>query len=161
MATSMPSRHSASRHHAHSVSLGAFNPDHRVTRRKSVNTNTLNGVGALRVALNGVEEGAARPTHRRSLTSKSTASRGQDTGAESKLATSPGQAFVGTDESAVADEMGPGHTAGASNKARVRRASEGAHLASKRASGELKCEKCGKANVELTISANTKYHRND
>ncbi|RFC66429.1 hypothetical protein DYI37_03020 [Fulvimarina endophytica] len=26
---------------------------------------------------------------------------------------------------------------------------------------KMRCDKCGEANVELTISANTQYHRND
>ena len=54
------------------------------------------------------------------------------------------ETFASNDDSAIADDMGP-PPAGTISKARARRASEGSHLGGgKRASGELRCEKCGK-----------------
>ena len=136
----MPGRPSSSRHHAHSVSLGAFNPDHRVTRRKSVNTNSAAGAGGLRATASGADDSGGRSSNRRSMPSKAaSASRVLGTSSDGRV----GQNFVNGDESAVADDLGPA-PAGLSAKARARRASEGSQLGGKRVSREVKCEKCGK-----------------
>lgn len=148
-ASSAPRRNSLSKNHAHSVSLGTFNPDHRVTRRKSVNAGAVSNFGALRAALNVETEGHPRSSsHRRSLPSKSNRhSQGYSSGPDGpKNGTHLyGEALASNDESAVADDLAPSQPSGSSTKARARRASEGSHLGNgKRASGELRCEKCGK-----------------
>ena len=147
--SSTPRRNSVSRSHGHSVSLGTFNPDHRVTRRKSINSSTLSNAGAIRAAMNLEAEGAtARSSHRRSLPAKGNRnSQGFSSGLDGSK-NGPytyGESVDQADESAVADDMAPGQPAGSMSKARARRASEGSHLnGGKRASGELRCEKCGK-----------------
>lgn len=138
-----------SRHHAHSVSLGTFNPEHRVTRRKSIPGNPLNTTGVIRAAMNLEVDGNARSSsHRRSLPSKGYRhSQGYPSVSDAPKngAYTYGEAYVSNDESAVVDDSAPGQPAGGVSKARVRRASEGSHLGNgKRASGELRCEKCGK-----------------
>ena len=143
MASSGPSRHSSSRHHSHSVSLGAFNPDHRITRRKSVNTNTINNSNAIRAAINGLDESTAKPAHRRSLTSKG-ANRHTEMGPDASVGGQKGLEARGIDESAVTDDVDSTPQMGDASKARARRASEGSQLTGKRGSGELRCEKCGK-----------------
>ena len=133
-----------SRNHSHSVSLGTFNPDHRVTRRKSVNMNSISNAGAIKAAMNGLDEVGSRSSHRRSLNSKPTsASRNTDM-SDNKVSGQQLQPLENAEESAVADEIGTGPNSGPSTKARARRASEGSHLTGRRASGELKCDKCGK-----------------
>lgn len=144
-ASSMPIRHSSSRNHAHSVSLGAYNPDHRVTRRKSVNNHSVSHSGVFRGALNGGDDSDARSSHRRSMPTKSgPASRVPDVLSDGKIAASHGQPAGKDDDFAIADEAGPVQHAAASAKARARRASEGSQLSGKRVSREVKCEKCGK-----------------
>ena len=147
-----PMRHPASRHHSHSVSLGTYNPDHRVTRRKSITTSAVNA-NAIRAAIDGHDEAAPRASHRRSLNSRGNlSSRGYDMASELRPHTAGNKthqsaldvAFGHHDDSAVIDEVAPSQSAGNMSKARSRRASEGSHLSSKRAGGELRCEKCGK-----------------
>ena len=155
----LPIRHSSSRHHSHSVSLGAINPSHRVTRRKSITSTAVNSAAAIAAALNGTDDkshGASALSNRRSQTLKhgGNARSNESTTADSNaglmgLADHMGPRDGGfgfeRDESAIDDSLlaDGNHNA----KARARRASEGAHLSKsegKGASGELKCEKCGK-----------------
>ena len=146
--SSVPRRNSVSRNHSHSVSLGTFNPDHRVTRRKSINSNSVANAGAMRAAMNLEVEGTPRSSHRRSLPTKGTRN---SQGFSAALDGSKNGAYAyrdaagPNDESAVADDTAPSQPAGSMSKARARRASEGSHLSGgKRTSGELRCEKCGK-----------------
>ena len=148
ISSSTPRRNSVSRNHAHSVSLGTFNPDHRVTRRKSVNASAVNNGGVIRAAMNLEADGNTRSSHRRSLPSKGNRnSQGYSSVLEGTKngVYAYGEAFGSNDESAVVDDIAPSQSAGSMSKARARRASEGSHLGNgKRASGELRCEKCGK-----------------
>ncbi len=150
----MPTRHSASRHHSHSVSLGAANPSHRITRRKSINASALNSAAAVAAAL---QEDVPGVSKRRSFNLKNMASgRGLESGKHAGsnhdgYPQSEGfrsnENLLGTDESAVADDFLSAENAGSMSKAKARRASEGSHLTKgegKRASGELRCEQCGK-----------------
>ena len=150
----MPARHSSSRHHAHSVSLGATNPSHRITRRKSMNASAVNNAAAVAAAFQEDTPGVAK---RRSFNLKSM---GSSRGYESSKhvgshndqyppsATSRNDVdVVGNGESAVADDIMPAESIGSVSKIKARRASEGSHLVKgegKRSSGELRCEKCGK-----------------
>ncbi len=155
----LPIRHPSSRHHSHSVSLGAINPSHRVTRRKSMTSTVVNNAAAIAAAINGSDEkthGASILSNRRSLTLKhnggmranESAMAGHNAGsmdgnhAEDRVA----DHSYRRDESAVDDSL-LAEENNSNSKARARRASEGAHLSKgegKRASGELRCEKCGK-----------------
>ena len=157
---SLPIRHSTSRHHSHSMSLGAINPSHRVTRRKSMTSTAANNAAAIAAAINGTDEKTLGTSlsNRRSLTLKhSGGGRAHESAmAGSTAALTSESGYVQSqngdqrperDESAVDDGLLAEGNSGNSSKARARRASEGAYLSKsegKRASGELRCEKCGK-----------------
>lgn len=162
----LPIRHSTSRNHSHTVSLGTNNSSHRVTRRKSMTSGVTNNAAILRAAMDGSAENLpALPgqMNRRSLPVKHAGSSrvGQAiplddsrvTGDEDVFMDNPAYDNDGYDASATAHQiraaeslLPPGQGA-VGSKQRVRRASEGSHLSKgerKRASGELRCEKCGK-----------------
>ena len=159
--SNMPIRHSSSRHHSHSVSLGTMNSSHRITRRKSMNSTNTNNSTAIAAALQEIGENRHTVSNRRSLNLRnSPGSRGTESmrdassnadrytfrGAFEKDDTAPSEAHVMGD-SAVADEFLPVEHVSGRSKGRARRASEGSHLTKgegKRSSGELRCEKCGK-----------------
>lgn len=165
--SNIPIRNSTSRNHSHSMSLGTMHPTHRVSRRKSMTSSAINNVAAIAAAIDGGSESYADSAHtnRRSLPLKTGGNRGTN---ESAIVSGSG-GFVdnhdaefmdftrdsnltadlenGHDGSAIADGLLLPNRGGISSKARNRRASEGApHSKSegKRASGELRCEKCGK-----------------
>lgn len=154
-ASNLPARPSSSRHHSHSVSLGAINPTHRVTRRKSMTSTAASNAAAMAAAINEANEGSlglAMPSNRRSMTS----SRGNGVKATESTSVGVGSAFSdypssssygpgqvkasnasrntgesGRGGSAIADDL-PSSSGlennPADNKGRGRRASEGAHL---------------------------------
>ena len=152
--TGVPIRHATTRLHSHSVSLGALNPSHRVTRRKSINTSSANA-NAVRAALNEFHENGLGNMDRTSFNA-----RNQRPTQNLARGASHGQNHLGVDssyddfaigghgdESAIAEGFAPPDRANNVSKQRARRASEGSHLTkgdSKRSSGELRCEKCGK-----------------
>ena len=165
--SNIPIRNSTSRTHSHSMSLGTMHPTHRVSRRKSMTSSAINNVAAIAAAIDGGSEQYTDSAHtnRRSLPLKTGSSRGTN---DSAIARGSG-GFVGDhdaefmdftrnshlaanldsghDGSAVADGLLLPNRGGTFSKTRNRRASEGApHSKSegKRASGELRCEKCGK-----------------
>ncbi|KAK9653244.1 hypothetical protein HCH54_003169 [Aspergillus fumigatus] len=169
LSLSRPLPQSTPRHHAHSISLGAVNHNHRVTRRKSVTTtaaaNAAAAVAASMKDTNGEPIGVPMPSHRRSSTRRGleSTSVGAPSGFGhylSRSMNSPSQ------EPAVARKPSPNHSnIGASSvaaaggeesssdnkpvntKSRNRRASEGSHLIKgegKRALAELRCDRCGK-----------------
>ncbi|GIJ82848.1 hypothetical protein Asppvi_001363 [Aspergillus pseudoviridinutans] len=170
LSLSRPLPQSTPRQHAHSISLGAVNHNHRVTRRKSVTTAAAANVAAAVVAAsmkdaNGEPIGVPMPSHRRGSTRRGLES--TSVGALSgfghylsRSMNSPSQ------EPPVARKPSPNHpNNGASSvaaaggeesssdnkpvntKSRNRRASEGSHLVKgegKRALAELRCDRCGK-----------------
>ena len=151
----MPIRHATSRNHSHSISLGAVNPSHRVTRRKSINASAVNNVAAIAAALNDMDENGSASSKRGSLNLKTAASsRGLESSSDrysldglagNKRNTD--DEAINDDESVVEDDFLPTENVSSGSKARVRRASEGSYLTKgegKRSSGELRCEKCGK-----------------
>lgn len=158
-ASAMAIRNTTARQHSHSVSLGTFNPDHRVTRRKSMNASAANNVGSLRAALNA-DEHTPRSSNRRSLNVKnmgsgrglgSTPGHGDRSSNGGNHSEGPKRGLFtnadDNDESAIADDFTSAEQADGLSKARARRASEGSYLTKgdgKRASGELRCDKCGK-----------------
>lgn len=143
------------------MSLGAINPAHRVTRRKSMTSTAVNNAAVIAAAINGTDEkthGASVLSNRRSLTLKHN---GEIRGNGSVMADPSvgsmddaghvedrdGDHNFRRDESAIDDSLLAEENNDSNSKARARRASEGAHLSKsegKRASGELRCEKCGK-----------------
>ena len=160
--SNFPIRHQASRHHSHSVSLGTVNPTHRVTRRKSMTSTAASSAAAIAAAI-GSSDQTSSHSHRRSLNLKSASSRGTETthtgrsGNVGSIHTDTGAAkndedFLEEDDfmrevPIGRNSMAHGESQEGPSTARARRASEGAPLTrpeGKRASGDLKCEKCGK-----------------
>lgn len=149
----MPIRHSSTRHHSHSISLGAVNSS-RVTRRKSMNASAVNGASIVAA----LQEDGQGTSNRRSWNVKSGNNRAVDP--KRDPGSSRDKEFLGhnlkndesftgdvtNDESAISDDFLPADHAGSSSKTKARRASEGSYLTKegKRSSGELRCEKCGK-----------------
>ncbi|CAG8888596.1 unnamed protein product [Penicillium egyptiacum] len=145
---SRPLPNTSQRHHAHSISLGALNPNHRVTRRKSVTTAAANAAAAVAASMEG-GEATSLPmgAHRRGLAGRKgveSGSIGNVSGFSSYLSrsiNSPSQ------ESPVARKGSPGSDqSDGKPKNRNRRASEGAQLKTegKRASTAIRCDRCGK-----------------
>lgn len=165
--TGAPVRQPAARNHSHSISLGAVNANHRVTRRKSMTTTAaVQAAAAVAASLKDKDQGeaaAAMPvlaSHRRALsgrkgpesTSMGTASGFSSYLSRSMHAASPESASgrkhspASIDENTAVDGTGPVGKP-VSMKDRNRRASEGSHLMrgdGKRVPSELRCEQCGK-----------------
>lgn len=159
MAGSLPK---AARPHSHSLSASSINPAHRVTRRKSMSTTAGNNVAAMAALAKGIAGAplAEQPQHHlhnpaRRPSKPAMQFRGPSLVHSHSMASSvphnasPFSSYK--NEAALTD--GPAlaslpESDNASNKSRVRRASEGARQAKgdgKRTSGsELRCEKCGK-----------------
>ena len=129
-------------------------------------SSTANNVAAIVAAIKVVDESpetGATPSARRSFTMRAAGTRGPETVSTTKAGSSmvepprdeymhdPDGGVAGMNDyanegSVIVDENSAAATDGRS-RARVRRASEGAHLSKgegKRSSGELRCEKCGK-----------------
>ncbi|KAL8714183.1 MAG: hypothetical protein Q9220_001912 [cf. Caloplaca sp. 1 TL-2023] len=163
--SNLPMRQQSSRHHSHSVSLGTLNPTHRVTRRKSM-TSTNANTAAIAAALSGTGQLGSQ-SNRLSLATRTGGSErpSQTFGVHGDILGGDGsQPNWSNNDTALADDdaddddmmqdgdaVTTGTATGRPNngilKARVRRASEGAHLSKgegRRPSGELRCEKCGK-----------------
>ncbi|CBF77290.1 hypothetical protein AN4542.2 [Aspergillus nidulans FGSC A4] len=167
LSLSRPFPQSAPRHHSHSISLGAVNSNHRVTRRKSVTTTAAaNAAAAVAATLKDSPDSVAiaMPAHRRgsrkglesssvgatstfssSYLSRSINSPSRDSMVARK--TSPGQLHESapTAQTAVDGSVAPGKPI--STKNRNRRASEGGHMVKgegKSSRPELRCDRCGK-----------------
>lgn len=161
----VPNRHSGSRAHSHTVSLGALNSSHRVTRRKSMTSNNLTAVAAAVQGMDGAYLEAMASAEARGLLSKpENGVRRAESSSTIKPAMSTPQAHSATNyqmqgsdsnnadnemdmDSAVVDGQTLAESSPNISKPRNRRASDGAYLTKsdgKRASGELRCEKCGK-----------------
>jgi hypothetical protein len=136
------------RHHAHSISLGASNSNHRVTRRKSVTTAAAHAAAAVAASMEGGESTSLpMGAHRRSLAGR----KGQESGSVGNISgfssylsrsiNSPSQ------EPSLPRKGSPGSDHSDSKlKNRNRRASEGAILKTegKRVSAAIRCDRCGK-----------------
>ncbi|GLA59383.1 hypothetical protein AtubIFM56815_007613 [Aspergillus tubingensis] len=157
-----------SRHHSHSISLGAVNSNFRVTRRKSVTTAAAANAAAAAVAASmkeapGDGSGLTMPSHRRgSRKGLESSSVGAPSGFGSYLSrsmnspsqeppvarkTSPSQANDGSSTGPTNADANNPNPKPVSTKNRNRRASEGSHLVKgegKRAMADLRCDRCGK-----------------
>lgn len=157
--SSLPTRQTHARNNSHSLLTGALNPNHRVTRRKSVTNQTPN-VAALTAAIQDPEQSAAAipistAGGRRNTMSKSAASRASIAASlPSPPASLPSQRPLSDNkgsthqDSAIDDDsnMSAEETNGDAND-RVRRASDGQPLTKdgkKSNRVEVRCETCGK-----------------
>ena len=159
--SNLPTRHATTRHHSHSVSLGAVNASHRITRRKSLNASAVNNAAAIAAAINDIEKKGPVSSKRGSLNLKTTLpnSRGLESSKQDRssgdysLGGFPDNSETANEEAMDDEDSGaegdflPTETLSTASKARARRASEGSYLTKtdgKRSSGELRCDKCGK-----------------
>ncbi|KAM5430751.1 hypothetical protein McanMca71_005173 [Microsporum canis] len=151
------------RTHSHSVSLGALNYNHRVTRRKSMTSSANSSSAAAAAATaaiiseSGASTGAPIHTshHRRGLSLRRAAGlESTSVGSPSGFGAYAARNGVAVDRkqtpslntSAIAEELSTGGRP-VSIRHRSRRASEGSHLMKaegKRSLVELKCDRCGK-----------------
>jgi len=155
-------RQSTPRQQAHLLSVGALNPTHRVTRRKSMSSTAVNNAAAMAIAAKEASGGSFEPasySSKRNNTSRAAVgSRNGNVGSYPAYPSSlPSHAAVFGASPASADNVStaiaedpsltPVEKEG-SSKARMRRASEGSRLskseAKRSATSELKCETCGK-----------------
>lgn len=157
--STLPGRsHSRTNSHTHtSLLTGAFNANHRVTRRKSV-TNPKPDINALAAALReDVSLSSALPinypTGRRNTVSRATASPGVVGSLPSPPASLPNKSMEVkqnvTNDSAIDDhDASADETGSKMAKARVRRASDGQPLTrdgKKSNRVEVRCDTCGKS----------------
>lgn len=150
-------RSTHSRHHSHSVSAGSINPNHRVTRRKSVSINQPN---ALAVAAAAREIGdnsfiIPMPTASSRRNTMSRPGGSKYAGLSTPPSSLPGHRLSSLiananrkterDESAIEDDQNEAADGGDSfNKQRIRRASEGQSTKGEGKKNDLRCDKCGK-----------------
>jgi hypothetical protein len=139
------------RPHAHSISLSATNPSHRVNRRKSVNASSASSTAQAAIAAALREQGgdvSAIPvnSHRRSLPSKRTESHSMNARPSMHNYFGPGAPANSQVQEAVEDNSNDEDIAQKNNKNRNRRASEGSHLikGDPKKAGDLRCDTCGK-----------------
>ena len=156
------SRPSQSRPHAHSLSVGSINSQHRVSRRKSMsNTTTVTNTAAVAALVKGEPVGTAvkriglskAGSTPRAALSAANGAFPSSLPSHSPLLNGPAGAVAHRDSSAVVD--GPPLSAlpatHKQSKSKIRRASEGSRLSSGKGEGrrvpsgaELRCETCGK-----------------
>ncbi|CEJ91483.1 Putative Expressed protein [[Torrubiella] hemipterigena] len=147
---SLPNRSSHARNNSHSLLSGSLNPNHRVTRRKSVTNNAPN-VAALTAVIADSERSAAIPISngaRRNTMSKSAAMRASIAASlPSPPASLPIQR-ANIDSAIDDDSNGPSDEEGTDFKSlSARRASDGQPLSKegKKNRVEVKCDQCGKS----------------
>ncbi len=148
-ASSLPARNSSSRPHSHSTSLGTVTGNPRVSRRKSSNFTPAAHAAAIEAAVeNGVADGSIAVNNRRSsmsIAALGALSDGSYPPVPSSLPHGVSVPERSTD-SAIVD--GPPLSSYADKaKLKARRASDGTRLTKKEkaATGDLKCDQCGKA----------------
>lgn len=157
-ANSLPGRQAGTRSNSHSTPLGSFGAAHRVTRRKS-STLTPAAITSLRNLVEGEDDGKQiAGANRRSVSSKialGSLNAGSYPSPPNSLPqhhhTSVPDALQygrldAASGSALIDGPSLASLAAKSERARIRRASDGSTLSSKKKSGhgDLKCETCGK-----------------
>ncbi|KAJ4144721.1 hypothetical protein LMH87_003593 [Akanthomyces muscarius] len=152
--SSLPARHTHARNSSHSLLTGTLNPNHRVTRRKSVTNQTAN-VAALTAAIADGDPATAIPianaNARRNTMSKA-AKMSIAASLPSPPASLPFQRSLAESklhqESAIDDDSMSGDDAeGSVDGNRARRASDGQPLTKdgkKSNRVEVRCETCGK-----------------
>ncbi|EME50393.1 hypothetical protein DOTSEDRAFT_69048 [Dothistroma septosporum NZE10] len=147
--SSVPTRNSYSRTHSHTTSLGSVKPTNRINRRKSSTFSPAARPALIGAAVECAVADGSVAVNRRSSTARAALSSLND-GMPSSLPhhhTVPEEGVLSS-SSAVID--GPSLSSFQDNekaKMKMRRASDGTRLTKKEkaATGELKCEHCGKA----------------
>ncbi|KAH8716128.1 hypothetical protein HC256_004908 [Beauveria bassiana] len=152
--SSLPTRHTHARNSSHSLLTGALNPNHRVTRRKSV-TNQAPNVAALTAAIADGDPATAIPIANAS-TRRNTLSKAAKMSIAASLPSPPASLPLHRSladskmhqDSAIDDDSMSGDDAeGSVDGSRARRASDGQPLTKdgkKSNRVEIRCETCGK-----------------
>ncbi|EGX97174.1 Zinc finger domain-containing protein, C2H2-type [Cordyceps militaris CM01] len=154
VSSSLPARQTHARNSSHSLLTGALNPNHRVTRRKSV-TNQAHNVAALTAALTDGDPTTAIPianaSARRNTISKafkmSVAASLPSPPASLPLHRSLAESKMHQDSAIDDDSMSGDDADGSVDENRARRASDGQPLTKdgkKSNRVEVRCETCGK-----------------
>ena len=147
-ASSLPVRNAYNRTHSHTVSLGSVGANHRINRRKSSTFSPATNAAALAAVENAVADGSLS-VNRRSSMSKAALATLNDGGYPPIPSSLPHHiSLPENSSSAVVDGPSLSSFQGVDKtKNRMRRASEGTSLSKKEkaATGDLKCEHCGKA----------------
>lgn len=142
------------RNHSHSISLGAVNVNHRVTRRKSINAASSAAAAAAAAVLSENKQLGTSPatSHRRGVSSRRGAE-STSVGGASNFGSYMGRGGSERKNSPNGVDGVSITTKPVSTKNRSRRASEGSHLVKgegKRSTTELKCDRCGKGYKHST-----------
>lgn len=148
-ASSLPVRNAYNRSHSHTVSFGSVGASNRISRRKSSTFSPATNAAALAAVENAVADGSLS-ANRRSSMSRGALATLNDGGYPPVPSSLPQHVSMPENSSNSAVIDGPtlsSFQAVEKTKHRMRRASDGTHLTKKEkaATGELKCEHCGKA----------------
>ena len=150
-ASSLPVRNSYSRTHSHNVSLGSVSGNNRVNRRKSSTFSPAANPAVLGAAVeSAVADGSMATVNRRSSMSKAALGSLNDSGYPPMPSSLPQGVSVperGPNGSSAVTDGPPLSSYSDKSKLKMRRASDGTRLTKKEkaATGDLKCEHCGKA----------------
>ena len=149
-ASSLPARNPYSRAHSHNVSLGSINGNNRIGRRKSSTFSPATNAAVLGAAVeSGVADGSIA-INRRSSVSRTALGAPNDGSCPSMPSSLPQGVSVperGAGSSSAIVDGPPLSSFSDKSKLKMRRASDGTRLTKKEkaATGDLKCEHCGKA----------------
>ena len=148
--SSLPVRNSYHRSHSHTASLGSMTGTHRINRRKSSTFSPAAHAAAIGAAIENAAADASPAVNRRSSMSKAALGALNDGGYAGMPSSLPHHVSApeGSGSSAVIDGPSLSSFQGIDKtKQRMRRASDGTRLTKKEkaATGDLKCEHCGKA----------------
>lgn len=148
-ASSVPTRNSYSRTHSNTTSLGSVNPTNRISRRKSSTFSPAARPATIGAAVESAVADGSIAIKRRSSTARA-ALASLNEGMPSSLPhnhTVPEEGVLSSSSAVVDGPSLSSFQATEKAKLKMRRASDGTRLTKKEkaATGELKCEHCGKA----------------
>ncbi|KAK5109159.1 hypothetical protein LTR62_007244 [Meristemomyces frigidus] len=147
--SSLPARNSYGRSHSQIVTLGAVGASNRVNRRKSSTFSPMANAAALGAAVeSGVADGSIAVSRRRSSISKAALGSLNDGSYPPLPSSLPyGHTVPQRGSSSALVDGPPLSSYSDQSKLKMRRASDVSRLSKKEraATGELKCEQCGKA----------------
>ncbi|KAK5125420.1 hypothetical protein LTR85_000529 [Meristemomyces frigidus] len=148
-ASSLPVRNSYSRTHSHTVSSGSVIANNRISRRKSSTFSPAANAAALGAAVENAVADGSLAVNRRSSMSKAALASLNESGHPPMPSSLPHGVTVperGVGSGSAVIDGPPLSSYSDKAKLKMRRASDGTHLTKKEkaATGELKCEHCGK-----------------
>ncbi|KAK5136351.1 hypothetical protein LTR08_003477 [Meristemomyces frigidus] len=140
---SLPARNSYNRTHSHMVAAGTINNTNRISRRKS---STFSNAAAIVGAVESAVAEGSLPVYRRGSVSKAALGSLNGGSHPSMPSSLPHGATIPEQNSNAVVDGPPLSSYTETQKLKMRRASDGTRLTKKEkaATGELKCEHCGK-----------------